>query len=85
MDNPYSPETELFRRDEVGRPYLNAVLELCSRAGQSLDQMEFCTLRQIADLAIETYGDELPEFWRVWIDWQRPEKPPAMGDLNEPT
>ena len=37
-------------------------------------------LLEIANLADETY-DELPEFWRVWKDWHKPQPRPEMGDL----
>ncbi|MFM8251962.1 MAG: hypothetical protein ACKOBW_10245 [Planctomycetota bacterium] len=81
----YPADDERFQRDEVGRPFLDAVQALCEQTGQTLAHMEFLSHHQIADLAVQTYGDSLPAFWKVWLDWQRPQGPQPMGDLNDPS
>ena len=77
------PENEHFnRRDGANsRALLAALDELRLRTGKSLDDLEQLTMRQIYSLAEETYGADLPEFWRIWSDWNRPGQIQPMGDL----
>jgi hypothetical protein len=78
-----SPNDERFNRKEsAGTPLFAAVEELCRlNPGRSLDDMERLTLGEIFAIAAGTYGGELPEFWRIWQDWNRPDLQQPMGDL----
>jgi hypothetical protein len=75
------PNDERFDRREAAAPLLRAVEELAGRLGRPVDEMEQLTLGEIAALAAATYGPDLPEFWRVWNDWNRPDQEQPMGDL----
>jgi hypothetical protein len=76
------PNDDRFsRRECAGTPLLAAVEELAQRTGRTLDHMELLTLGEIAEQAEDHYGDPLPEFWRVWIDWNQPGQAQPMGDL----
>ena len=35
----------------------------------------------ILRLAEQSYGEQLPEFWRVWKDWTQTDHTQSMGDL----
>ncbi len=83
MHHEPSPNDDRFcRREAAGTPLLAAVEELCRlNAGETLEAMERRTLGEIFAIACHTYGDALPEFWRVWEDWNRPGMQRPMGDL----
>jgi hypothetical protein len=84
MTNPldYLPNDDHFcRRETAGTPLLAAVDALALRTGRTLDHMELLTLGEIAELAIDHYGANLPEFWRIWIDWNQHGQAQPMGDL----
>ncbi len=72
---------ETFDHRSAPTPLFDAVTALCQDSGRTIEEMEKCTLPQIADLATETYGERLPEFWRIWLDWHRPAPPAPMGEL----
>lgn len=78
-----SANRERFNRNEAeGTPLLAAIEELCRRnQGETLEKMEQRTLGDIFAIAQRTYGDALPEFWRIWEDWNRPDLRQPMGDL----
>ncbi len=78
-----APNHDRFNREEAaGTPLLAAIEELCRRnPDQSLDAMEQLTLGQIFAIVRRTYGEPLPEFWRIWEDWNRPDLRQPMGDL----
>jgi hypothetical protein len=78
-----SPNDERFNRKEAaGTPLLAAIEELCRlNPRHSLDGMEQLTLGEIFAIAVETYRGRLPEFWRVWQDWNQPGLQQPMGDL----
>ncbi|HUY32386.1 MAG TPA: hypothetical protein VMV69_06365 [Pirellulales bacterium] len=83
VDSFPSPNDERFNRKEAaGTPLMSAVEELCRRnPGYTPAGMEQMTLGEIVELARETYGDRLPEFWRIWNDWNQPGLEQPMGDL----
>ncbi len=79
QDSPGSED--LFNRKDATQALLRAVTELAGRLGKPLESMEQCTLAECYDLAVENYGDGLPEFWRIWRQWQQPYDIPPMGEL----
>jgi len=78
-----SPNDDRFdRKEAAGTPLLAAIEELCRlNPGRSLADMERLTLGEIFAIAVETYRGGLPEFWRVWQDWNQPGLEQPMGDL----
>jgi hypothetical protein len=46
-----------------------------------LEELEQTPLGQIAEMARETYGAALPEYWRVWHDWHDHGHAQPMGEL----
>lgn len=77
----FLPNDDRFcRRETAGTPLLAAVDELALRTGRSLEEMELLNLGEIADMAVDHYGRGLPEFWRIWIDWNQPGQSQPMGD-----
>ena len=58
-----------------------AVVELGERIG--VTEAEFATwkMEDILRQAEESYGQELPEFWRTWRDWTKSDRAQPMGDL----
>jgi hypothetical protein len=82
MSLEYLPNQDRFDRHEArGTPLLAAVNELCLRLEKSLDDMEKLTLGEVYELAESCYPDGLPEFWRIWADWNLPDQEQSMGDL----
>lgn len=82
MSHDYLPNQDHFDRLEAcGTPLLAAVNELCLRLGKSLDDMERLTMGEVYELAESVYTDELPEFWRIWADWNLPDQQQPMGEL----
>jgi len=71
----------VFQSSTAPGPLKEAVLELCRKTGRGMAEMEQLTMGQISALAQEAYGEELPEFWQVWDDWNRPDLEQPMGDL----
>jgi hypothetical protein len=81
MTSPLPLDEEFFRRSTAPPPYLRAVEQLVADSGRSWDEFEQLTPSQIYQVAQATYGDELPEFWRVWRDWHDGDQVQPMGDL----
>jgi hypothetical protein len=81
MTVEYDPNEERFDEADCGAALLAAVQQLATDCGTTLDQYCDQSLADIALIARETYRDELPEFWRVWIGWHSPDPTPEMGDL----
>lgn len=76
-----NPADELYSRQEATQALNAAVAELAQRLGESIESMEQRTLGECYAMAVETYGDQLPDFWRIWGEWQKPYKIPPMGEL----
>ena len=83
MTQADSSSDELFnRRDAANTTALLAALDdLCQITSQTLDDLERFSMREIYDLAADTYGQQLPEFWRIWHEWNLPGQFQPMGDL----
>jgi hypothetical protein len=75
-DHRYNPRT--------AAPALKtAIAELAQQASRPLPDFDGISLGAAYELAVETYGDQLPRYWRVWHSWNvASADPPAdMGDL----
>lgn len=73
----------IFHSDAASHALLQAMRELAESSGRTLRDLEGITMGAAFDLAVETYGDRLPEFWVIWNDWNLAlqEPPQEMGDL----
>ena len=78
-----SAADHIFHSQSASQALLIAMRELAEASERSLKDLEGITLGAAFDLAVETHGDELPQFWVIWNDWNISlEEPPAeMGDL----
>ena len=81
MPAEYNPNYEVFDLKDCGRPMVEAVKLLADNVGEPFDSFVGRSLADVAQLAFDTYGSELPEFWRVWKEWHAPQPRPEMGDL----
>ena len=78
----YDPAQESFNPDDSPAAMLEAVTQLASDCGQSLEAMRGKSFADIGELAEQTYDAEsMPSFWQVWKDWHTPRARPEMGDL----
>ena len=73
----------IFHSQSASLALQKAMRELAEATGRVLKDLEGITLGAAFDLGVETHGDELPQFWVIWNDWNLSlEDPPAeMGDL----
>ncbi len=73
----------VFHSQTASQALLMAMRELAEATDRALKDLEGITLGAAFDLAVETHGDELPQFWLIWNEWNLAlEDPPAeMGDL----
>jgi len=72
----------LFNRKSAAPALITAMQDLADRSGRTLDSMDQMRLGDAFDLAVELYGNDLPEYWRIWNDWNTaPDEPRPMGDL----
>ncbi len=78
-----SAADHIFHTNSASQALIKAMTELGAATGRTLKEMEGISLGAAFDLAVETHGDELPEFWCIWNDWNLSlDDPPAeMGDL----
>ena len=78
-----SAADHIFQSNSASQALLKAMRELAEATHRTLKDLEGITLGAAFDLAVETHGDELPEFWRIWNEWSLAlEEPPAeMGEL----
>ncbi len=59
-----------------------AMAELAAKTGRPESDFPGMRLGDAYRLAVESFGDELPDFWRVWNSWNEiPETPQEWGDL----
>ncbi len=72
----------LFNRKSAAPVLITAMQDLADRSGRTLDSLDQMRLGDAFDLAVELYGNDLPEYWRIWNDWNTaPDEPRPMGDL----
>lgn len=78
-----SAADHIFHSQSASQALLKAMRELAANRGRTLKDLEGITLGVAFDLAVETHGDELPQFWVIWNEWNLAlDEPPAdMGDL----
>jgi len=74
-DHEFSPR--------AAAPALNqAIADLAARTGRPESEFTGIRLGDAYQLAREAFGDELPEFWKVWNSWNdAPDDPAPWGDL----
>ena len=74
----------IFHSQSASQALLAAMRALADASQQSFKSMEGITLGAAYELAVNVFGhDDLPEFWRIWMEWNISlEDPPAeMGDM----
>ncbi|GDY07293.1 MAG: hypothetical protein DWI21_17465 [Planctomycetota bacterium] len=78
-----SAADHIFHSQSASLALQKAMCELADATGRALKDLEGITLGVAFDLAVEAHGDELPDFWVIWNEWNLSlEEPPAeMGDL----
>lgn len=81
MPIEYDPTFATFDPKDCGRPMVEAVEALADAMGRPFDSFVGQSVADVSALASETYGQDLPEFWRVWQEWHAPQPRPEMGDL----
>ncbi len=74
-------DDDRYSAGRASRPLLAAMTELAQCCGRSPDEMEGMPMREAYRLAQAVYGDELPDFWRIWHEWQDPPDLSTMGEL----
>ena len=70
-----------FNSRRAPQPQLEAVLALAEKRGQKIEEFDQYTMGEVVKIAQETYGKKLPDYWKVWIDWQLNAHRQEMGDL----
>ena len=59
-----------------------AIAELAAQTNRPKNEFNGIRLGDAYQLAVEAFGDELPEFWRIWNSWNDiPDTPQDWGDL----
>ncbi|MHC4880228.1 MAG: hypothetical protein ACYTGL_27580 [Planctomycetota bacterium] len=59
-----------------------AIAELARQTGRPESDFDSMRLGDVYQLAVKAFGENLPEFWRVWNSWnQESDTPAAWGDL----
>jgi len=83
MHEDSGPGEHRFNARSASPALKQAMAELARESGRAETDFAGMTLQDAYDLAVETYPEQLPEFWRVWQSWNvAHEDPPApMGDL----
>jgi hypothetical protein len=74
-DHEFNPKT-------ASNALNTAAAELAVKAGTSVDDLAGQRMGALYDLAVETFGAELPEFWVIWNGWNTASDDPApWGEL----
>ena len=78
-----NPNDELFcAADFEGTPLLAAIETLAEKSERSMDDLQSLRMAAVVQLARDQYGEEnLPEIWKIWIDWNEGDSVQPMGDL----
>ena len=78
-----SAADHIFHSNSASQALLKAMKELAEVTGRTIKDLEGIKMGAAFDIAVETHGDGLPDFWRVWSEWALAlDEPPAeMGDL----
>ena len=71
-----------FNRKSAAPALIQAIQQLAQCSARTLDEMDQMRLGDAYDLAVAVYGENLPDYWRVWNSWNvLPDEPRPMGDL----
>lgn len=74
-DHEYNPKS-------ASQALQKAITELAQQTGRPETDFNGIRLGDAFDMARETYGDALPDFWKVWNGWNTASDDPApWGDL----
>jgi hypothetical protein len=76
-----SDDDDVFRVARAPAALRQSVEQLSRDCSRSLELLDGLPLSAIYSLACETYGENLPEFWRIWKDWLEDDGIQPMGDL----
>ncbi len=77
-----SAADHLFDPKSASLALKKAVTELAEHAHRPVTELVGERLGDLFDLAVETYCDQLPDFWIVWNSWNQASDTPApWGDL----
>ncbi len=79
--NDHDADVDLFHKAAASRALLAAVTDLAVKSGIPLKRQEGRPLLELYRSAEALYGDELPDFWRIWGEWQEPPDLSTMGEL----
>lgn len=74
-------DDDRFYLARASRPLVAAMTDLAERSGRSLAELEAIPMLEAYRLAEEVYGEDLPEFWQIWMQWQEPPDLSTMGEL----
>ncbi len=74
-------DSNVFQRASASRALLAAMTDLAERLGESLEALENCPLADAYRRAQAVYGVDLPDFWRIWGEWQLPADLSTLGEL----
>lgn len=71
-----------FNPKSAAPALVRAMQDLARQSGRRIEEMDQMRLGDAYQLAVEVYGDNLPEYWSVWNSWNiLPDTPQPMGDL----
>ena len=77
-----SAADHLFDPKSASLALKKAVAELAEVAHRPVTELVGERLGDLFELAVETHGDQLPDFWKVWNSWNQASDTPApWGDL----
>ena len=60
-----------------------AIADLAQKTSLPLPEFDGIALGDAYELAVDAYGDQLPQYWRVWQSWNvaSADPPAEMGEL----
>jgi hypothetical protein len=59
-----------------------AIAELAAKSGKDEDGFVGIRMGDAFDLAVKTWGADLPDFWKVWNSWNTAsDEPKPWGEL----
>lgn len=78
-----NPGTHRFNPKTASPALKAAIAELARETERAESEFDGLALGTLYELAATSYGGDLPQFWRIWQQWNIASKePPAeMGDL----
>ncbi len=72
----------IFNPKSASPALKTAIADLARNSGKLESELVGARMSDLFDLAVGTYGTQLPDFWRVWNSWNQADDTPAeWGDL----